>query len=107
MSNTGFLNRFIPEFKNIADRIQPVIITQKKGALISRNIPERKGYKTGDAETVALLVEEHLLLVKAATRRDINDGCPRMCLPLKELSGFARAKPARTRYEKDISTGTR
>ena len=44
-----------------------------RGADISRDILGRLGYRAKDVDTVAFLVAEHLLLVKAATRRDIND----------------------------------
>ncbi|MFH2219765.1 MAG: [protein-PII] uridylyltransferase [Pseudomonadota bacterium] len=134
MMSTGFLERFIPEFKSIINRIQydeyhfyPVdkhslhtvqeIKTfgtdedeagdslpgtlygelankklllwaallhdigkgedgeshSKRGAEIVRAVLERKGYSAEHVDTVSFLVEEHLLLVKAATRRDIND----------------------------------
>lgn len=134
MLGTGFLARFIPEFKNIIDRIQydeyhfypvdrhslhtvqeiktfgtdedetgnslPGILYKelfdkklllwaallhdvgkgeqseshsRRGAEIVRVVLTRKGYKAEDVETVAFLVEEHLLLVKTATRRDIHD----------------------------------
>ncbi len=44
-----------------------------KGASLARRIMTAKGYKPEEADTVAFLTREHLLLVKAATRRDIND----------------------------------
>ena len=134
MLNTAFLIRFIPEFKEISDRIQydeyhlyPVdrhllrtvqnikrfgtsegiseyplcsdIYNRLKkrnlllwaallhdigkgetgvshsisGAEIARSILLKKGYTTEDIETVSFLIKEHLLLIKTATRRDLND----------------------------------
>ncbi len=136
MLNTGFLVYFIPEFKDILNRIQydeyhlypvdkhllhtvrtikkfgtPDDPTQtklcgnlyhelsgknrllllwgtllhdigkgegggghsQKGAKIVINILEEKGYSADDTETVSFLVQEHLALIKAATRRDIHD----------------------------------
>ncbi len=45
----------------------------ESGARIVRSVLFRKGYKAEDIETISFLVEQHLLLIKAATRRDIND----------------------------------
>ncbi|MBW2570240.1 MAG: HD domain-containing protein, partial [Deltaproteobacteria bacterium] len=45
----------------------------QKGAKIARSILVRHGYKSEEVETVSFLIEEHLSLVKTATRRDIND----------------------------------
>lgn len=45
----------------------------KKGAEIARDILTDKGYPCEDVETVSFLVNEHLFLIKTATRRDIND----------------------------------
>ena len=45
----------------------------RRGAEIVRTILGRLGYREKDIDTVAFLVAEHLLLIKAATRRDIND----------------------------------
>jgi [protein-PII] uridylyltransferase len=134
MLNTAFLIRFIPEFKDITDRIQydeyhlyPVdrhllrtvqnmkrfgtsegiseyplcsdIYNRLKkrnlllwaallhdigkgeagvshsisGAEIAKSILFKKGYPTEDIKTVSFLIKEHLLLVKTATRRDLND----------------------------------
>jgi [protein-PII] uridylyltransferase len=134
MINTGFLEKFIPEFRGVRNRIQydeyhlyPVdkhllrtVQTVKKfgtardnsleplcqkiyrnlkrkklllwaallhdigkgeseedhsakGAEIVKNILTQKGLKPADIETVIFLVQEHLLLVKTATRRDIHD----------------------------------
>ncbi|MFZ3048899.1 MAG: [protein-PII] uridylyltransferase [Desulfatirhabdiaceae bacterium] len=52
------------------------------GAVMARDILARYGYKKRDIDTVVFLIEEHLLLIKTATRRDINDeetsiGCAR------------------------------
>lgn len=44
-----------------------------KGAKIVINILAEKGYSIDDIETVSFLVLEHLMLIKAATRRDIHD----------------------------------
>ncbi|HDI60916.1 MAG TPA: [protein-PII] uridylyltransferase [Desulfobacteraceae bacterium] len=44
-----------------------------RGAAIARRILGRIGYREKEIETVAFLVAEHLMLIKAATRRDIND----------------------------------
>jgi len=43
------------------------------GALISEKVMKRSGYGQAYVETVSFLVNEHLLLVKTATRRDMND----------------------------------
>ncbi|MDM8525932.1 [protein-PII] uridylyltransferase [Desulfococcaceae bacterium HSG8] len=45
----------------------------QKGLKFVQSILEEKGYRPEDIETVLFLVREHLLLCKAATRRDIND----------------------------------
>jgi [protein-PII] uridylyltransferase len=44
-----------------------------RGAETARQVLGRLGYREKDVEAVAFLVAEHLLLIKAATRRDIND----------------------------------
>lgn len=44
-----------------------------RGALIVRSILSEKHLKPADIETVVFLVENHLFLIKTATRRDIND----------------------------------
>ncbi|MCF8068254.1 MAG: [protein-PII] uridylyltransferase [Desulfobacterales bacterium] len=43
------------------------------GAEITRNLLERMEFKPKQIETVSFLVEKHLLLIKTATRRDLND----------------------------------
>jgi [protein-PII] uridylyltransferase len=134
MLNTTFLIRFIPEFKEISDRIQydeyhlyPVdrhllrtvqnikrfgtsegiskyplcsdlykrlkkrhlllwaallhdigkgetgVSHSISGAKIAESILLKKGYPAEDIETVSFLIKEHLLLIKTATRRDLND----------------------------------
>ncbi len=134
MLNTGFLVRFIPEFRNVVNRIQydeyhlypvdkhllravqtakkfgtsqdssleplcdmvyselknkklvlwAVLLHDigkgesdedhaKKGGDIVKKILTRIGMKSEDLETVVFLVQEHLFLIKTATRRDIND----------------------------------
>ena len=134
MLNTTFLTRFIPEFKEISDRIQydeyhlyPVdrhllrtvqnikrfgtsegiseyplcsdlykglkkrhlllwaallhdigkgetgVSHSISGAKIAESILLKKGYPAEDIETVSFLIKEHLLLIKTATRRDLND----------------------------------
>ncbi|MBL0717251.1 MAG: [protein-PII] uridylyltransferase, partial [Desulfosarcina sp.] len=45
----------------------------KRGAEIARVILKRIGYKEKDIETIAFLIEEHLFLIKTATRRDLYD----------------------------------
>jgi len=45
----------------------------KRGAEIVRRILTRMGFKQEKIEAVSFLTEEHLLLIKTATRRDIND----------------------------------
>jgi [protein-PII] uridylyltransferase len=134
MLSTGFLQKFIPEFQSICNRIQydeyhlypldkhllrtvqavkkfgsaedsslePLCakiyndLKRKKllhwaallhdigkgasmedhsiqGAQMVKNILTRKGLNSEDVATVAFLVQEHLLLIKTATRRDIYD----------------------------------
>ncbi len=135
MLSTGFLVQFIPEFKNIVNRIQydeyhiyPVarhsLLTVKtikkfgmpdedkaenqlcgslykelsskklllwaalfhdigkgepagghsqKGAKIVKDILKKRGFKKSDIETITFLINEHLLLIKTAFRRDLND----------------------------------
>ncbi|MBU1569787.1 MAG: [protein-PII] uridylyltransferase, partial [Proteobacteria bacterium] len=45
----------------------------KRGARIVKRILSRMGFKQEKIETITFLAEEHLLLIKTATRRDIND----------------------------------
>ena len=44
-----------------------------RGAIIARDLMARTGYRRKDIETVSFLIEEHLFLIKIATRRDVND----------------------------------
>jgi len=134
MLNTGFLQKFMPEFQSICNRIQydeyhlypldkhllrtvqtvknfgtakesslePLCekiykdLKKKKlllwaallhdigkatsvedhsmqGAQMVKDILTRKGLDSEDVSTVTFLVQEHLLLIKTATRRDIHD----------------------------------
>ena len=134
MLNTGFLTRFIPDFKEVTDRIQydeyhlyPVdrhllrtvqnikvfgspegkskyplcndlykglkkrnlllwaallhdigkaktgVSHSISGAEIAGSILQKKNYPDEDIEMVSFLIKEHLLLIKTATRRDLND----------------------------------
>lgn len=43
------------------------------GAKMAAEVMARMGYASHDIEPVSFLIEHHLLLVKTATRRDIND----------------------------------
>ena len=45
----------------------------RKGAEISARILKRFGYSPSDIEEICFLIENHLFLIKAATRRDISD----------------------------------
>ncbi len=45
----------------------------RRGADMASKILSRKGYSLADIKTVFFLIEHHLLLIQAATRRDIND----------------------------------
>jgi [protein-PII] uridylyltransferase len=110
MLTTGFLQKFIPEFQGICNRIQydkdsglePLCekiykdLKKKKlllwaallhdigkatsvedhsiqGAQMVKNILAQKGLDSEDVSTVTFLVQEHLLLIKTATRRDLHD----------------------------------
>lgn len=134
MLNTGLLTQFLPEFKDIENRIQydeyhlypvdrhslravqilksfglkegapkaplcsdlykelknrrlllwaallhdigkgaPGESHSKTGAKIVRRALSKRGFKDKDMETVSFLVEEHLVLFKTATRRDLYD----------------------------------
>ena len=44
-----------------------------KGAKITRALFTRRGFQPNEVDTISFLIQEHLLLMKAATRRDIND----------------------------------
>ena len=52
---------------------QPGKNHSKSGARLVRSILEAKALQPKDIDTVAFLVENHLLLIKIATRRDIHD----------------------------------
>ena len=43
------------------------------GAELVRNLLKEKGFHSEESDTVAFLIQKHLYLVKAATRRDIHD----------------------------------
>ncbi|MFI0940021.1 [protein-PII] uridylyltransferase [Streptomyces sp. NPDC021020] len=43
------------------------------GEVIARDVAVRIGFSAADAETLALLVRHHLLLIDTATRRDLDD----------------------------------
>ncbi|BBB00460.1 putative protein P-II uridylyltransferase [Actinacidiphila reveromycinica] len=43
------------------------------GEVIARDVAARIGFGAADAETLALLVRHHLLLIDTATRRDLDD----------------------------------
>ncbi|MBW2741482.1 MAG: HD domain-containing protein, partial [Deltaproteobacteria bacterium] len=45
----------------------------QKGAKIVNDILKKRGFKKSDIETITFLINEHLLLIKTATRRDLND----------------------------------
>ncbi|MFC3587695.1 [protein-PII] uridylyltransferase [Streptantibioticus rubrisoli] len=43
------------------------------GEVIARDVAARMGFGRADADTLALLVRHHLLLIETATRRDLDD----------------------------------
>jgi [protein-PII] uridylyltransferase len=43
------------------------------GEVIARDVATRIGFSSADADTLALLVRHHLLLIDTATRRDLDD----------------------------------
>ncbi|MFG1809834.1 [protein-PII] uridylyltransferase [Streptomyces sp. NPDC049040] len=43
------------------------------GEVIARDVATRIGFNSADADTLALLVRHHLLLIDTATRRDLDD----------------------------------
>ena len=43
------------------------------GAVIARTVARRLGFSDSDADTIALLVRQHLMLAQVATRRDLDD----------------------------------
>jgi [protein-PII] uridylyltransferase len=45
----------------------------ERGARMARSILEEKGLKPAEVDAIEFLIEEHLLLAKTATRRDLND----------------------------------
>lgn len=57
------------------------------GVELTRTIVPRMGFGPDDVETVATLVEHHLLLVETATRRDLND--PRTAANVADAVGTA------------------
>ncbi len=128
MHSTGLLNRFIPEFSLITNKIQynqyhlfpvdkhsirivqimnsfktkefysticreirnkkilllsallhdigkgnPDLEHSKRGGKIARTILKRSGYKINEIEDIVFLIENHLFLIKIATRRDISN----------------------------------
>ena len=44
-----------------------------KGAKIARALFTKRGFQPNEVDTISFLVQEHLLLMNTATRRDIND----------------------------------
>jgi len=45
----------------------------KRGAELVEKILKERGFKKSDIETITFLINEHLLLIKTASRRDLND----------------------------------
>ena len=45
----------------------------KRGAKIVNDILKKRGFKKSDIETITFLINEHLFLIKTASRRDLND----------------------------------
>jgi [protein-PII] uridylyltransferase len=45
----------------------------QRGAKIVNDILKKRGFKRSDIETITFLINEHLLLIKTASRRDLND----------------------------------
>lgn len=45
----------------------------ERGAVVAGDIAKRCGYAPGEIDTVSFLIRNHLLLIKTATRRDVND----------------------------------
>ncbi|TDD28794.1 [protein-PII] uridylyltransferase [Kribbella turkmenica] len=43
------------------------------GAVIAARVAHRLGFASADADTIALLVRQHLMLAQVATRRDLDD----------------------------------
>jgi [protein-PII] uridylyltransferase len=54
-------------------KAEPTSGHSERGALIAARICAEKGLSEAEIESVAFLVQEHLLLFETATRRDIND----------------------------------
>ncbi|KKM15658.1 hypothetical protein LCGC14_1693840, partial [marine sediment metagenome] len=44
-----------------------------KGAKIARTLFTKRGFQPNEVDTISFLIQEHLLLINTATRRDIND----------------------------------
>lgn len=57
------------------------------GVELTRLIGPRMGFAPDDVETIAVLVQHHLLLVETATRRDLND--PRTAANVADAVGTA------------------
>ncbi|MBU4209022.1 MAG: HD domain-containing protein [Proteobacteria bacterium] len=45
----------------------------KRGAKIVNDILKKRSFKKSDIETITFLINEHLLIIKTASRRDLND----------------------------------
>ncbi len=54
-------------------KAEPIKGHAQRGARVAGAILAKKGFKSRDIEVVSFLIEEHLFLIKTATRRDIDD----------------------------------
>jgi [protein-PII] uridylyltransferase len=83
-SNEPLCARFFKEMKNRKRLVWAALLHDigkgvsgkahsEKGAKIAHSLLTRFGYSPREVETVVSLVRDHLLLVKVATRRDLND----------------------------------